>query len=141
MATQPVRYMALRMLRVPVLCRNYGQTPWGNPKTGAFRAKFVRESVHNLKENLKAIGSDLAIALDRPERVIAGAPTCCCVSTACLTIVWPADKVPGPDLPPCLSCRADAKRWQAHSHRWHGIYLRGAHHRATCELRFVRMLD
>ena len=53
--------------------RNYGTTPWGNSKTGAFRAKFVRESVHDLKKSLKAIGSDLAIVLDRPEKAIAGA--------------------------------------------------------------------
>ena len=36
------------------------------------RAKFVRESVHELKKNLKAIGSDLAVVLDRPENIISG---------------------------------------------------------------------
>ena len=61
---------------IPLYCfdpRNYGTTPAGNNKTGSIRAKFVRESVQELKKSLKAIGSDLAVALDRPENVIPGA--------------------------------------------------------------------
>ena len=74
---------------IPLYCfdpRNYLTTPAGNNKTGSTRAKFVRESVHELKKSLKAIGSDLAVALDRPENVIPGVAEClCCIATLCVT--------------------------------------------------------
>lgn len=41
----------------------------GNPKTGAFRAQFLLESVLDLKRQLRALGSDLVIAMGRPEEV------------------------------------------------------------------------
>ena len=62
---------------VPLYCfdpRNYIMTPWGNPKTGQFRAQFVLDSVLDLKQSLQNIGSDLIIHLGKPEDAIAGLP-------------------------------------------------------------------
>ncbi|MBK9338488.1 MAG: DASH family cryptochrome [Lewinellaceae bacterium] len=44
-----------------------GQTRFGFPKTGKFRAKFVLESVENLRESLREIGSDLVVRTGKPE--------------------------------------------------------------------------
>ncbi|KAK9807390.1 hypothetical protein WJX73_010925 [Symbiochloris irregularis] len=58
---------------VPLYCfdpRSYVRTPYGNHKTGPMRAKFIRESVADLKANLQSIGSDLAVVLDKPENAI-----------------------------------------------------------------------
>lgn len=80
--------------------RNYITTNYGHHKTGPLRAKFIRESVRkpactawilgtvsrsgqaaglnlygqveDLKSSLKAIGSDLAVVLDKPENAIKG---------------------------------------------------------------------
>lgn len=40
------------------------------PKTGYFRAKFLRESVTNLRENLQSIGQNLYIGTGIPEEII-----------------------------------------------------------------------
>ena len=43
---------------VPVYCfdpRHYGTTPWGVKKTGDYRAKFLLESVNDLKQNLQQV--------------------------------------------------------------------------------------
>lgn len=45
---------------LPLYCfdpRFFGTTPWGNPKTGPFRAQFQLESVLDLKKSLRALGS------------------------------------------------------------------------------------
>jgi deoxyribodipyrimidine photo-lyase len=58
---------------IPVYCfdpRQFGETSFGFPKTGAFRAKFLLESVANLRENLRSLGSDLIIRIGHPEQVI-----------------------------------------------------------------------
>ena len=52
--------------------RQFKGTPWGNPKTGAFRAKFLLESVLALQASLRAVGSDLLIARGTPEAVLTG---------------------------------------------------------------------
>lgn len=55
---------------IPVYCidpRLFANTPFGFRKTGVFRANFLIQSLHNLKENLKAIGSDLIILKGKPE--------------------------------------------------------------------------
>jgi deoxyribodipyrimidine photo-lyase len=44
--------------------------PLGFPKTGAFRAKFLLESVQNLRDNLRKKGSNLLIRLGKPEVII-----------------------------------------------------------------------
>ncbi|MEL7475328.1 MAG: DASH family cryptochrome, partial [Cyanobacteria bacterium J06555_12] len=58
---------------VPVYCfdpRQFGQTSYGFPKTGAFRAQFLLESVADLRRSLQAKGSDLVIRIGKPEDVI-----------------------------------------------------------------------
>ncbi len=58
---------------IPVYCfdpRQFGQTSFGFPKTGAFRAKFLLESVADLRQSLRTKGSDLLIYQGFPEVVI-----------------------------------------------------------------------
>jgi deoxyribodipyrimidine photo-lyase len=58
---------------VPVYCfdpRQFGQTGFGFPKTGAFRAQFLLESVAALRRQLRALGSDLVVRRGKPEAVI-----------------------------------------------------------------------
>ncbi len=50
--------------------RHYGETEWGSPKTGAFRAKFLIEAVESLRANLQALGSDLLVGIGRPEELL-----------------------------------------------------------------------
>ena len=60
---------------VPLYCfdpRQYQLTPFGHPKTGAFRAQFILEAVLDLKASLRRIGSDLLIHMGRPEDVMPG---------------------------------------------------------------------
>ncbi|MEZ5044375.1 MAG: DASH family cryptochrome [Saprospiraceae bacterium] len=47
-----------------------GKTRFGFPKTGSFRAQFIIESVQNLRQNLRAMGSDLVVRVGKPEEVI-----------------------------------------------------------------------
>ncbi len=57
----------------PVYCfdvRHFGETSFGFAKTGAFRAKFLIESVVNLRENLRSLNSDLIIRIGHPEDVL-----------------------------------------------------------------------
>jgi deoxyribodipyrimidine photo-lyase len=58
---------------IPLYCfdpRHFGETRFGFPKTGAFRAKFLRESVADLRQSLRSLGSDLVIRSGKPEEVI-----------------------------------------------------------------------
>lgn len=48
-----------------------GTTRFGFPKTGAFRAKFILESVEDLRLSLRELGSDLIIRSGRPEVILA----------------------------------------------------------------------
>ncbi|GLC48551.1 hypothetical protein PLESTB_000110200 [Pleodorina starrii] len=64
---------------LPVYCfdpRVYGTTPWGHLKTGAHRAAFQLECVADLKaggwSRLKDVGSDLLVAVGKPEEVLPG---------------------------------------------------------------------
>jgi len=65
---------------LPVFCfdpRFFAASAWGTPKTGPFRAQFLVESVADLKRSLRGVGSDLLVAVGRPEDVIpraAGGP-------------------------------------------------------------------
>jgi len=57
----------------PVFCfdpRQFQDTEIGLPKTGAFRAKFMLETVSNLRKSLQEIGSDLIVRQGLPEKVI-----------------------------------------------------------------------
>lgn len=58
---------------IPVYCfdpRQFAQTHYGFPKTGAFRAQFLLESIADLCRQLRSLGSDLVIHRDRPEVVL-----------------------------------------------------------------------
>lgn len=58
---------------VPLYCfdpRQFGQTSFGFPKTGVFRAQFLLDSVADLRRSLRALGSDLVIRVGQPEQVI-----------------------------------------------------------------------
>lgn len=48
-----------------------GTTRWfGFPKTGKYRTKFIIESVADLRESLRAIGSDLVVRVGKPEEIL-----------------------------------------------------------------------
>ncbi|MDY6785870.1 MAG: DASH family cryptochrome [Cyanobacteriota bacterium] len=58
---------------IPVYCfdpRQFGKTSYGFPKRSAFRAKFLLDSVADLRRCLRAVGSDLVICHGKPEREI-----------------------------------------------------------------------
>lgn len=58
---------------IPIYCfdpRQFGQTSFGFPKTGAFRAQFLMESVADLRSSLRSRGSDLLIRQGEPETVL-----------------------------------------------------------------------
>jgi deoxyribodipyrimidine photo-lyase len=58
---------------IPIYCfdpRTFGQTNCGFPKTGAFRAKFLLESLIDLRHKLKTLGSNLIIRQGFPELII-----------------------------------------------------------------------
>jgi deoxyribodipyrimidine photo-lyase len=58
---------------IPVYCfdpRQFGQTSFGFPKTGAFRAQFLLETVADLRRSLQSLGGDLVIRTGRPEVII-----------------------------------------------------------------------
>lgn len=50
--------------------RQFKETPYGFKRTGAFRAKFLLESVEDLRKNLRSIGSDLIIRVGKPEEIL-----------------------------------------------------------------------
>lgn len=52
--------------------RNFIITPFGNPKTGGHRAQFLLESVADLKQQLRRLGSDLAVTVGKPEHILPG---------------------------------------------------------------------
>lgn len=47
-----------------------GQTPYGFDKIGAYRLKFLIESIDNLKQNLQSKGNDLIITIGQTENEI-----------------------------------------------------------------------
>ncbi len=58
---------------VPVYCfdpRQFCQTPFGFAKTGALRARFLRESLLDLRNSLQSLGSNLLLRQGQPEQVI-----------------------------------------------------------------------
>jgi deoxyribodipyrimidine photo-lyase len=50
--------------------RQFGKTSFGFPKTGAFRTKFLLESVGDLRKSFQRIGSDLVIRRGKPELIL-----------------------------------------------------------------------
>lgn len=58
---------------IPVYCidpRHFSTTSFGFPKTGVFRAKFLLESLADLRRSLRERGSDLILRRGRPEDII-----------------------------------------------------------------------
>lgn len=58
---------------IPVYCfdpRHFGQTGFGFPKTGAFRAQFLRESIADLRQSFEQLGSHLVVRYGQPEQII-----------------------------------------------------------------------
>ncbi|MEO1208924.1 MAG: DASH family cryptochrome [Cyanobacteria bacterium J06638_20] len=58
---------------IPVYCfdpRHFGTTSFGFPKTGSFRAKFLLESVADLRRSLQRLGSNLVIRWGQPEDIV-----------------------------------------------------------------------
>ncbi len=47
-----------------------GLTKYGFPKTGKFRAQFIIESVQDLRNSLRSIGSELIVRVGKPEKII-----------------------------------------------------------------------
>jgi deoxyribodipyrimidine photo-lyase len=47
-----------------------GKTRFGFSKTGPYRAKFIMESVQDLQQSLKKLGSDLLIRTGKPEEIL-----------------------------------------------------------------------
>ncbi|MFN8301065.1 MAG: DASH family cryptochrome [Saprospiraceae bacterium] len=47
-----------------------GQTRFGFPKVGKFRAKFILESVADLRQNLRSLGSELIVRNGLPETIL-----------------------------------------------------------------------
>ena len=50
--------------------RQFGETAFGFAKTGAYRAKFLIETVADLRRSLRSCGSDLIIRQGKPEKEI-----------------------------------------------------------------------
>ncbi len=58
---------------LPVYCFDpfyFKQNLSGNPKTGNLRARFLLESVANLRKNLKKIGGELVIRIGNPAEIL-----------------------------------------------------------------------
>ncbi|KAK1294539.1 Blue-light photoreceptor PHR2 [Acorus calamus] len=58
---------------LPVYCfdpRDYGKSSSGFDKTGPYRARFLIESVSDLRRSLRQRGSDLVVRIGRPEAVL-----------------------------------------------------------------------
>lgn len=58
---------------LPVYCfdpRQFGETTFGFPKTGKFRAQFLLESVADLRRSLQQLGSNLIVRVGKPEEVL-----------------------------------------------------------------------
>ncbi|MCC7504407.1 MAG: DASH family cryptochrome [Saprospiraceae bacterium] len=49
-----------------------GKTRFGFAKTGRYRARFIHESVEDLRRSLRALGSDLLVRTGLPEEILAG---------------------------------------------------------------------
>lgn len=50
-----------------IYCEKESKTKYGTRKTGLIRSQFQLESVECLRKNLKAIGSELLVSMEKPE--------------------------------------------------------------------------
>lgn len=58
---------------LPLYCfdpTHFGKTRWGNAKTGLYRAKFLLESVADLREHLRNLNSELYVRAGDPASII-----------------------------------------------------------------------
>ncbi|MEC4806564.1 MAG: DASH family cryptochrome [Jaaginema sp. PMC 1079.18] len=58
---------------IPLYCfdpRQFSQTSYKFPKTGAYRAQFLRESLIDLRHSLQKLGSHLLVRQGKPENII-----------------------------------------------------------------------
>jgi deoxyribodipyrimidine photo-lyase len=58
---------------IPVYCidpRQFEETALGFSRTGSFRASFLLESLADLRQRLRSLGSDLLIYIGKPEEII-----------------------------------------------------------------------
>ena len=58
---------------IPLYCfdaRSFGETSFGFPKTGSYRAQFLIESVADLRSSLQKLGSNLVVRRGLPEEII-----------------------------------------------------------------------
>ncbi len=58
---------------IPLYCfdpRHFGETDFGFPKTGAYRAQFLLETIADLRQSYQAKGSNLVIRRGKPEEEI-----------------------------------------------------------------------
>ncbi len=71
---EPLRRAAATGASVlPIFCvdpRQFGQLPSGVPKTGAFRARFLIESLTALRSAYRGIGGDLIVRVGTPESIL-----------------------------------------------------------------------
>jgi deoxyribodipyrimidine photo-lyase len=70
---QPLTAALSRGPVIPVYCldpRHFATTPLGFPKTGAWRAQFLLESLADLRQNLRQRGSDLLVYRGKPEEIL-----------------------------------------------------------------------
>lgn len=90
--------------------RYFGTTEFGSPKTGRFRARFLRESVADLRQRLRALGSDLLVGIGRAEELL----PLCVAATGPTTVLWQVqltseelaiDRAVRAALPKSASCR------------------------------------
>jgi deoxyribodipyrimidine photo-lyase len=60
-------------LIIPVYCfdpRHFELTPFNTSKTGIVRAKFLLESVADLRKSFQNVGGDLIIRVGKPEVIL-----------------------------------------------------------------------
>ncbi|WP_099239607.1 DASH family cryptochrome [Synechococcus sp. BDU 130192] len=71
---QPLQEALAQQAQIfPFYCfdpREFGSIGLDFPKTGAFRGQFLREAIQDLRQNLRAKGSDLIVRQDIPEKLI-----------------------------------------------------------------------
>ena len=70
---QPLHAALQQQRVVPLFCvdpRQFAETSFGFPKTGAYRAKFLLDSLADLRRSCRRLGSDLVIRRGYPEEVI-----------------------------------------------------------------------
>jgi deoxyribodipyrimidine photo-lyase len=70
----PLRYAADHYDQViPVYCfdpRHFGTTMFDLPKMSSIRARFLRESVQDLRDSVQDLGADLVVRRGRPEDIL-----------------------------------------------------------------------